>query len=109
MTVTFIESFAFSFTAVFFPLVITTFLIERATKTIEEHKITDALYLLFTTIAMALLLAVLGEFILALEPAIIYAIFAFSFLAVIAVGNYKGLRLSELLRFRFLRKDHAPH
>jgi len=89
---------------VFFPVVITSHLIERATKTAEDHRMLDALALLFRTLIVAILLAMAGTFLLTMHAATLWFCFMASILAAVAAGKYTGLRLSEPLRFRLLRR-----
>ncbi len=100
-------SFMFSFTTVFFPLIITSHLIEQTSKTIEEHSIVDFLPIITATFATALLLASFGSFLLEQSLAILWVIFATSILAAIIAGNYLGLRFSEFIRFKFLKRNHV--
>lgn len=98
--------FTLSSTTLFFPLIITSHLIEQASKTLEEHSISAFLSVITTTFAIALLLAFFGSFLLEQSLVMLWVIFAFSVLATIVAGNYRGLRLTEFFRFKFLGKSH---
>jgi hypothetical protein len=90
---------------VFFPLIITAHVIERFTKSAEESQLREALPLLVETFAMAVALALAGEYLVELGTAALTGFFAASVAAVVLAGRYQGLRLSELLRFRLVRKS----
>jgi hypothetical protein len=91
---------------IFFPMIITSLLIEHATKTVEEHRTADAVFLLLSTVAVASVLAASGKMLLQMETQSLAIIFVVTILAVIAVCYYQGLRLTELLRFKTVRKSH---
>jgi hypothetical protein len=97
-------SFQLTTTTVFFPLIITTHIIERFSRISEENKLSEAMNLLFHTLVTALLLTFIGSYLVNLNIGIIWIIFFISIFVVIAIGNYTGLRLSEFLRFKFLKK-----
>lgn len=98
--------FTLSFTTLFFPLIITSHLIEQASKTLEEHNLSAFLPVITTTFAIALLLAFFGLFLLEQSLVVLWIIFALSILATIIAGNYRNLRLTEFIRFKFLGKSH---
>ncbi len=98
--------FTLSFTTLFFPLIITSHLIEQASKTLEEYNISAFLPVITTTFAIALLLAFFGLFLLEQSLVVLWGIFAFSVLATIIAGNYRGLRFTEFIRFKFLGRSH---
>jgi hypothetical protein len=89
---------------VFFPLIITAHVIERFTKTAEEGQLREAVPLLFQTFAAAVILALAGEYLLELGTKVLIGVFAASIAAVVVLGRYHGLRLSELLRFGLVRR-----
>jgi hypothetical protein len=91
----------------FFPLIITTHLVEQATRSIEDHTLSEALVLLGSTLLAALLLAGLGVVLITQSPAVLWAVFGVSIGVTIFAGNYLGIRLTELLRFKFLRRTHV--
>ncbi|MEE9464195.1 MAG: hypothetical protein V3W14_01305, partial [Candidatus Neomarinimicrobiota bacterium] len=78
----------------------------QASKTLEEHNIAAFLPVIATTFAIALLLAFFGSFLLEQSLVLLWLIFAFSILATIIAGNYRSLRLTEFIRFKFLGKSH---
>lgn len=92
---------------IFFPLIITSHLIEQATKTVEEHRMQDAVFLLFATLAVALVLSVLGKYLLTQKITTLWIIFALSFFVTAAIGRYTGLRVSEYFRFWALRRERG--
>ncbi|MBI4188694.1 MAG: hypothetical protein HY529_05770 [Chloroflexi bacterium] len=92
---------------VFFRLVITTFIIEQSSRVAEEHRIIDVLPMLVATFATAIGLAYYGAFLLEQPAAVLWGFFAVSVFGIIITGNYLGLRLTELIRFKFLRKSHV--
>lgn len=96
-----------SFAEVFFPLIITTHLIEQASRGIEEHNLSEAIAQLLSTVVVALLLAALGQVFVQLTVTGLWIIFGVTMVATIAAGNYLGLRFSELIRFKFLRRTHV--
>ncbi|MBI2851565.1 MAG: aspartyl protease family protein [Chloroflexi bacterium] len=96
-----------SFADVFFPLIVTTLLIEQISRTAEEHRFIEALPLLIATFALAIILFAYGSFLLEQSPEMLLVVFMASVLAVIGAGNYVGLRLTELVRFKFLRRGHV--
>ena len=98
--------FTFSFTLLFFPLIITTHLIEQASKTLEEHNISAFSPIATATFATALFLAFVGSFLLGQSLIVLWTIFAISVLATIIAGNYRGLRFTEFVRFKFLGRSH---
>lgn len=99
--------FAVSFTAVFFPLIITSHLIEQSARSIEEHTMRDALFILTGTLVVASVLAALGRFLIHQSFTTLWIVFAISIVVSISCGAYLGLRVSEFLRFKFLRRTHV--
>ncbi|MBI4332855.1 MAG: hypothetical protein HY673_16425 [Chloroflexi bacterium] len=97
----------FSFGAIFFPLIITSHLIEQASRSIEEHSWREAMVLLGSTLATAFALGVLAILLFDLPLAVLWIVFAVAIAAAIATGRYLGLRLTELIRFKFLRRTHV--
>ncbi|MBI2860382.1 MAG: hypothetical protein HYX91_02595 [Chloroflexi bacterium] len=91
----------------FFPLIVTTHLVEQTSRSVEEHTFSEALLLLGSTIAVALLLAGAGSLLLGQSLAVLWTAFAGSIVATLVAGNYLGLRLSEFIRFKFLRRTHV--
>ncbi|MBI4304663.1 MAG: hypothetical protein HY665_10060 [Chloroflexi bacterium] len=91
----------------FFPLIITTHLIEQAARGIEEHSVPEVLFLLMSTFVTALILAGLGQILVQLSPTALWITFGGFMLASIVAGNYLGLRFTELIRFKFLRRTHV--
>lgn len=87
---------------ILFPLIITSFIIERFSQNLQVHKTGHAFSSFFLTILSAFLLAILGEFLLRLSPTILLGILGISFFFIFALGNYVGMRLSEVFRFKFL-------
>lgn len=100
-------SFTLSFSAVFFPLIITSHLIEQASKTIEEHNIQDFFSIITATFATALLLTFFGSFLLKQSLVMLWVIFIVSVLVTVTAGNYLGLRFNEFIRFKFLKRNHV--
>ncbi|MBI2934261.1 MAG: hypothetical protein HYY29_01700 [Chloroflexi bacterium] len=90
-----------------FPLIITSHLIEQASQSVAEERFADVVGVLATTLALAIVLGLIGTLLLALPTVSLWAIFGIAIVAVIASGRYLGLRLTELVRFRFLRKTHV--
>lgn len=99
-------NFTFSFTALFFPLIITSHLIEQASRTLEEYNVSAFLTVITTTFITALLLAFFGSFLQGQSLGLLWVIFALSILATIVAGNYRGLRFTEFVRFKFLGRSH---
>lgn len=91
---------------ILFPLIITSHLIERAYKTIEETGFADAAVLLAYTLTTAVIGAFLGTRLFGEPISFLWIAFAASISAVIILGNYTGLRLSEFFRFRVLQEKH---
>ncbi|RJQ52806.1 MAG: hypothetical protein C4526_07630 [Nitrospiraceae bacterium] len=96
-----------SFSKVFFPLIITSFLIEHATRAVEEHRVREAVLLLFSTIATAVLLGLAGRLLVVQSYAVISVSFVLAFITALIAGRYRGLRLTELFRFRLLRQGRG--
>lgn len=97
-------SFQLTVTTVFFPLIITTHIVESFSRAVEDQKIISAIPTLLGTIGLAVVLAFIGLFLLNFPITMIWTVFFISVMVVFAVGNYTGLRLSELVRFnRFIR------
>ena len=97
-------SFQLTATTVFFPLIITTHLVERFSRATEEHEIADALKLLAETFTIAIFLTFVGNYLLHFTSNVLWLIFAIAMVFIWSVGNYTGLRLRELLRFKQLKK-----
>lgn len=95
----------FSAGVIFFPLIITSHLIERASRTVEEHRLAETFPLLAATLITAALLAVLLRWLLGLDMENLWLAFALSILVAFFSGKYTGLRLSEFARFNLLRKN----
>jgi hypothetical protein len=91
-------------TSVFFPLIITTHLIERATKTVEQARPMDAGVLLVSTMVTAVLLAILFKIFMEQAVVPIWVIFVISMLVTLAASRYAGYRLTEFFRFKVFRK-----
>lgn len=89
---------------VFFPLIITSHVIERFTKTVEEYRTAAALPLLLETFAAAVILAFVGNYLMDRSMKFIWTVFVLSIGVVIVAGRYRGLRMNEIFRFKFLRK-----
>ncbi|MFA5925739.1 MAG: 7TM domain-containing protein [Parcubacteria group bacterium] len=96
--------FQVAVTTVFFPLIITTHIIERFSKTVGEHRIGDAILLTVQTMALAVVLTFIGSYLITQSYGAIWLIFAASILLAIAAGHYNGLRFTEFFRFKMLRK-----
>ncbi|RME31706.1 hypothetical protein D6789_01870 [Candidatus Woesearchaeota archaeon] len=90
------------FREILFPLIITSFLIERFSQAIELNTVERALPVLGSTLATAAGLALIGLGASKLGPASFLALFILSFIIVIGLGYYTGLRLTELFRFKFV-------
>jgi hypothetical protein len=97
-------SFQLNATAIFFPLIITTHLIERFSRTVEENHLKDAMRLLIQTLGVAILMALAGNYLINFSQEIIWLLFVIAIFAIIALGNYTGMRLVELFRFSTFRK-----
>ncbi|MBI4267987.1 MAG: ATP-dependent zinc protease, partial [Chloroflexi bacterium] len=91
----------------FFPLIVTSHLIEQAARGIEEHGMLEVLIPLASTMATALVLAGIGLFLIKLPPNVLWMIFVALVVATILAGYYLGLRFTELIRFKFLRRTHV--
>ena len=89
-------------TKVLFPMIITSFIIERFSQTLEVHPTWNALEIFFATLTTSVVLAYIGLWLLSLRTDFLLAAFAISFISVIFMGNYVGLRLSEIFRFKLL-------
>jgi hypothetical protein len=98
-------SFQMSATAIFFPLIITTHLVERFSRTVEENKLSEAVKLLVRTMLVAILMALIGNYLVNFSQEMIWILFAVSIALVIAIGNYTGMRVMELFRFSAFRKN----
>jgi len=96
--------FQVAVTTVFFPLIITTHIIERFSKTVGEHRIGDAILLTVQTMALAVILTFIGSYFITQSYGAIWLLFAASILLAIAAGYYNGLRFTEFFRFKMLRK-----
>lgn len=90
------------FTEILFPLIITSFLIERFSKAIELNTVQVALPVLGGTLATAFFLALVGRATNLLSAGLFLALFFVSLIAVVGLGYYTGLRLSEVFRFKFV-------
>jgi hypothetical protein len=108
-SMSFASGFPFSLSVVFFPLIITSHLIERASKSVEELRALEAFSLLGSTLATALVLTFIGKCLLTLQDSTVWIFFGVSVLSAVAMGRYTGLRFTEFLRFKYLRKDHESH
>ncbi len=93
--------------ALFFPIIITAWIVERASITLEEEGAKDCAKELFNT----LLAAVIVYFVISSEY-IRHIMFAFNELnlvilaLIMLLGTYTGYRLTELTRFASLIKEH---
>ncbi len=96
-----------SFGATFFPLIVTAHLIEQATRSLDEHGAKATMTELGTTMVAAVSLAAIGRFLIGQPVAVLWVFFAVAMGASIVAGNYLGLRFTELVRFRFLRRTHV--
>lgn len=96
--------FQIAVTTVFFPLIITTHIIERFSKTVAEHRIGDAIFLTVETLAIAIILTFIGSYLITQSYGAIWVTFAIAILIAIATGHYNGMRLTEFYRFKLLRK-----
>jgi hypothetical protein len=96
--------FQIAVTTVFFPLIITTHIIERFSKTVAEHRIGDAILLTVETMFVAVALTFIGSYLITQSYGAIWITFAVAILITIAVGHYNGMRLTEFFRFKLLRK-----
>ncbi len=90
------------FSKLLFPVIITSFLIERFSQAVELNAVTKALPVLAATLATAAGLALIGLALLHLGPITLLSLFFISLLIVIGLGYYTGLRLSEVFRFKFV-------
>lgn len=90
---------------IFFPVVILTLLIERFSLTIEEEGYGSAMSLTLQTIV-----AVIAAYPIMNNAWLEYAVFAFPEILLVAmglmvlIGGYKGYRLLDYWRFRFLQR-----
>ena len=73
----------------------------------NSEKGRHAVPVLVATLAIAILLGVYGNFLLGLPTGLLWIVFGISILAAVGAGRYLGLRLTGLLRFKFLRKTHV--
>jgi hypothetical protein len=99
--------FALSFNVIFFPLIISTYIVEQASKSITEHGVVPAMVVMVSTLAVALLLTLYASFLIRQSAAVLWIFFGISMAVTVAAGHYLGLRLSELIRFKFLRRTHV--
>lgn len=97
-------SFQLTATTVFFPLIITTHLVERFSRIAEDQQVSFAVTLLAETFVVALLLTFIGTFMVNLSMGTIWILFGIAIPVAIATGNYTGLRLNELIRFDKFKK-----
>jgi hypothetical protein len=97
-------AFQLNATAIFFPLIITTHLVERFSHTVEENHMSDALRLLAQTMAIAILMTLVGNYLFNYSQEAIWIVFVISIFLIIAIGNYTGMRLTEVIRFSSFRK-----
>ncbi|MFA7209177.1 MAG: 7TM domain-containing protein [Parcubacteria group bacterium] len=97
-------SFQLTATTVFFPLIITTHIVERFSKVTEDQQISFAVALLVETLVVALILTFIGTFLVNFSTGVLWVIFGISIPISFAAGNYTGLRLSEFFRFDKLVK-----
>ncbi len=92
--------------ALFFPIIIMAWIIERASIIWEEEGIKNAMKEVFFSVVVAIL-----TYFVIVNPYIRYIMFAFNELnlvilcLVMLLGTYTGYRLTELLRFAPLSKD----
>lgn len=98
-------SFQLSATAIFFPLIITTHLVERFSRTVEENHLSEAMKLLVQTMIVAVIMAFIGMYLVNFSQEMIWILFAISVALVVAMGNYTGMRLNELFRFSSFKKN----
>ena len=83
-----------------FPLIITAFLVEKFSESLQVHELREGLLVLIITLLAAAALALVGEALLPL-PQTWFLIASGAGLAVsIGCASYTGLRISELWRFR---------
>jgi len=87
-----------------FPMIITTFLVERFTQQIELHEAKVAFATLLTTLTASVILAFMISLVMTLSKPVMLALFFLSLAACILLGNYVGLRLTEVFRFKLLEK-----
>lgn len=100
-----IFNYSISALSIFFPLIITTHLIERFSRTVEDHREKEAWPLLANTLIVATALGFIGQLLLTQPAPRVWVIFTAMLLAVIWVSGYTGIRLSELFRFKSLIKN----
>lgn len=85
-----------------FPMIITSFIVERFSQQLEIHETKQAFMNMLTTVCTSLLLALLISLIMMLNQSMLMLLFVSSLLASIILGNYVGLRLTEVFRFKLL-------
>lgn len=98
------SSFQLITTTVFFPLIITTHMIERFSRITEEDNLKEAFNVLFHTLFIAVMLTFIGSQLINMGMLTIWIMFLVSIFSVIAMGNYTGLRFTEFVRFKLLKK-----
>lgn len=87
-----------------FPLIITSFLIERFSQDIEVRRTKHAIGMLATTLITAVVLAYVGTWLSALAPAALLLAALLAISIVLGLAHYVGLRLTELIRFQFVER-----
>lgn len=97
-------SFQLTATTVFFPLIITTHIVERFSNITEDQHLSSAIILLAETFFVALVLTLIGIFLVNLTIESIWIIFALCIPVAVAAGNYTGMRVSEFFRFDKLKR-----
>jgi len=89
-----------SLTNVFFPLIVTAYLVERFTRSVYEDDTAGAFWLTVATLLTACGLALLNKFLLSIDLRSVWILFFAALSITLLVSRYTGLRLMEIIRFK---------
>jgi len=102
MTTTIFSLSSYSLNKAVFPMIISSFLVERFSQQLEVHETKKAVMTLALTLGVSFLLALMINFLMRLGSLSLIILFSASMVATILLGNYIGLRLTEVFRFKLL-------
>lgn len=83
-----------------FPIIITAFLVEKFSESLQVHELREGLMVLIITLLSAGLLALIGEGLITLSQTAFLIATGIGLITTVVCASYTGLRISELWRFR---------
>lgn len=83
-----------------FPIIITAFLVEKFSESLQVHELKEGLMVLIITLLSAGLLALIGEALVSLSQTFFLIATGIGLVTTVACASYTGLRISEIWRFR---------